>query len=354
MTSSPPLHCAVSRRPRAALAISAVALPLLLVTRQPAALAAAADLPDAEVPAAVDGGLSTSADAGAPDAESAPATAAPTAAPPVEATLGDWKAKARPGQVKPGAIYEVSLEGDGIKEIWARTKSLKIPFFRSANGRWFGYGAVPVETAAGPLEVRFEAVAEDGQHKTGTLSLQVLQTKVEEHTLTVSKKFTSPSGESVRRMKADNQAFSKVYAYAFGPPLFSANFIDPRAGAERNARYGEKRIFNGKLQSRHLGLDLDGNIGDPVYAANDGEVRMVRDCFASGNTVMLAHGAGIYTGYFHLSQFKVKEGQKVKRGELIGLLGVTGRVTGPHLHLAAKIDGVQMDPDSLLGFDFFP
>ena len=111
-------------------------------------------------------------------------------------------------------------------------------------------------------------------------------------------------------------------------------------------------MFNGKQKSQHYGMDLDGSTGDPIYAANDGEVVMVRDCFGSGNTVVLHHGARLFTAYFHMSKFETKPGAKVKRGQLIGLVGKTGRVTGPHLHFGAKIDGKWVNPLSVLALDF--
>ena len=92
----------------------------------------------------------------------------------------------------------------------------------------------------------------------------------------------------------------------------------------------------------------------PDYAANDGEVVMVRDCFASGNTVLVHHGGRLFTAYFHMSKFEVKEGQKVKRGELLGLVGKTGRVTGPHLHFGVKLDGRWVNAESLLRLSMKP
>jgi len=118
------------------------------------------------------------------------------------------------------------------------------------------------------------------------------------------------------------------------------------------APFGDLRLFNGKAQSQHFGLDLDGRVGDPIEAANDGAVVMVRPCYASGNTVIVDHGGGLYTMYFHLSHFEVKEGQKVARGQLLGLVGRTGRVTGPHLHFSVKVDGLYVDGATVLGLPF--
>ena len=104
-----------------------------------------------------------------------------------------------------------------------------------------------------------------------------------------------------------------------------------------NSPFGQRRLFNGELQSQHQGMDLDGKTGDPIYASNDGVVRLARNCYTSGNTVIVDHGADVFTSYFHMSAFKTKVGEMVKRGQLIGLVGRTGRVTGPHLHFAVRV-----------------
>ena len=101
--------------------------------------------------------------------------------------------------------------------------------------------------------------------------------------------------------------------------------------------------------SQHYGLDLAGRVGAPIAAANAGRVVLVRDCWASGRTVVLWHGAGLYTTYFHLSRTLVPEGAHVARGQRIGLVGKTGRVSGPHLHWGVKVGDLYVDPRSVLG-----
>jgi len=93
-------------------------------------------------------------------------------------------------------------------------------------------------------------------------------------------------------------------------------------------------------------------VGDPVSAANDGTVVLARSCYASGNTVVIHHGGGLFTAYFHLSKIQVTSGKKVARGDRIGLVGKTGRVTGPHLHWAAKVRDLYVNPESLLRLRF--
>ena len=96
----------------------------------------------------------------------------------------------------------------------------------------------------------------------------------------------------------------------------------------------------------------DGRIGDLVVAANDGVVTLARDCYSSGNTILIHHGAELYSAYFHLSHMDVKPGANVHRGQKIGEVGKTGRVTGPHLHFGVKLAGHYVDPESLLRLDF--
>ena len=112
--------------------------------------------------------------------------------------------------------------------------------------------------------------------------------------------------------------------------------------------FGKARVYNGSLKGYHSGTDFRAKIGTPVIAANDGRVALVKNRFYSGGTVILDHGEGIYTCYFHMSRFDVKEGEMVKRGEQLGLSGQSGRVTGPHLHFSARISGVQVDPLQLI------
>jgi murein DD-endopeptidase MepM/ murein hydrolase activator NlpD len=107
-------------------------------------------------------------------------------------------------------------------------------------------------------------------------------------------------------------------------------------------------VFNGELRSRHLGVDFDGAMGEPVHAANRGVVALVGDFYYAGRVIYLNHGAGIVTAYLHLSEAVVAEGDTVASGQLIGKVGRSGRVTGPHLHWAAKYGVNSLDGATLL------
>jgi len=135
------------------------------------------------------------------------------------------------------------------------------------------------------------------------------------------------------------------------PRLWHEPFVRPRSSAV-TGRFGVARVFNGVLRSRHLGVDFAGRRGAPVQAANRGVVALVADLYLSGTTVLIDHGAGLVTGYLHLSRALVAVGDTVGRGQLIGYVGASGRVTGPHLHWLAAYGRITFDPLGLVGLDF--
>ena len=131
------------------------------------------------------------------------------------------------------------------------------------------------------------------------------------------------------------------------PKLWHGAFQRPRPSRITSV-FGTGREFNGVVQSRHLGLDFDGSVGSTIRAANSGVVTLVGNYYYSGNLVVINHGAGLATAYLHMSKVLVNPGDTVSRGQLIGLVGATGRVTGPHLHWIAKYGAVSVNPMSLL------
>jgi len=112
--------------------------------------------------------------------------------------------------------------------------------------------------------------------------------------------------------------------------------------------FGFRRIINGTPRAPHSGTDLSAPTGTEVVAANHGRVVLVGNFFFAGGSVVIDHGGGLFTMYFHLSEFKVEEGATVKSGELIALSGSSGRVTGPHLHWGARLANARIDPLELL------
>lgn len=220
-----------------------------------------------------------------------------------------------------------------------------LTFWREGD-EWRALVALPAELSPGTMAVRVE-----GPGAALVADLELVDPGFSVRALTVARRFVEPPAAVRRRIAADRKVFARAFARPFAPPLFQGRFDWPRQ-ARTSGRYGDQRTFNGKRASVHYGLDVVGPVGAPIAAANDGEVVIVRDAYMSGRTVVLWHGAGVFTTYFHLSRVDVKLGQRLRRGEVLGALGATGRVTGPHLHWGVKVGGLYVDPESILGIDF--
>ncbi len=153
------------------------------------------------------------------------------------------------------------------------------------------------------------------------------------------------------RIEDENELARQVGRRAqLTPQLWTLPFLRPRS-ARVTSRFGSGRLFNGRVSSSHLGIDYRGSVGEPIYAANRGVVALVASFFLAGNVVYVDHGDGVVTGYFHMSRPEVAVGDTVQRGQEIGLVGATGRVTGPHLHWSARFGALTIDPADLLSLD---
>jgi hypothetical protein len=167
--------------------------------------------------------------------------------------------------------------------------------------------------------------------------------------LRVDTKFTQRMDSATEaRIEHDNALAREVGHHAHDTPkLWTFPFLRPRP-SKVTSKFGSGRVFNGRVSSSHLGVDYRGADGEPIYAANRGVVALVAEFFLAGNVVYIDHGAGVVTGYFHMSKPEVSVGDTVQRGQEIGLVGATGRVTGPHLHWSARYGALTIDPGDLL------
>jgi len=218
--------------------------------------------------------------------------------------------------------------------------------FGRIDGSWYGLAAVPIGTE-GESELRLDFDFDDGSTYVQTLPIAVSDRVFESSRLTVAPKYSSPSAEALERIQRERQLVRSVLDTASAEWLIDTSFRPPRP-LTVTSPYGVERVFNGELQSRHTGLDLKGATGAPVRAAARGRVMIARELYFSGNGVYLDHGRGVYTGYFHLSRILVQEGEMVEAGQLVGEVGATGRVTGPHLHWSLWVGGTSLDASSLL------
>jgi murein DD-endopeptidase MepM/ murein hydrolase activator NlpD len=152
------------------------------------------------------------------------------------------------------------------------------------------------------------------------------------------------------RVVEESAAIKNAWTLGANRRLWNKTFARPAKGIDTSP-FGVRRTFNGKIEGRHRGLDIDGKTGEAIFATNDGVVVLVTsDFYYIGNAVFIDHGGDLFSLYFHMSKTLVKEGQRVWRGQKIGHIGKTGRVTGPHLHFGVKLADTYVNPGDLLKY----
>jgi murein DD-endopeptidase MepM/ murein hydrolase activator NlpD len=259
-----------------------------------------------------------------------------------------------PIRPEPGAIVRFTLSappsaGDPAVSVHGTLAGEPLHFRASGRGAWHAIGGVPVDTE-GTLVANAEIRRASG--KTESVRARLVLPRVPPpvaQPLAVDSGFTRPLDAATQaRIARENARAREIGKRAHdSPPLWTAPFIRPRTSVV-TSEFGSGRLFNGQLTARHLGVDFRGAVGEQVRAANRGVVALVDNFFLAGNVVYIDHGAGVVTAYFHLSKTLVAAGDTVRRGQVIGLVGSTGRVTGPHLHWAARYGAITVNPLDLV------
>jgi murein DD-endopeptidase MepM/ murein hydrolase activator NlpD len=212
---------------------------------------------------------------------------------------------------------------------------------------WYALAGISVETSPGNYLLKLTEVLWNGKSRELTHSIRIGRAVFPKITVKVARQYTEPSAEQLRQINADKDVKQRVFASEQPERQWTGQFMAPVEAAISDV-FGTERVFNGQVQSRHLGLDYAVASGTPVHAINRGQVILARPLYFEGNCVILDHGQGLLSLYLHLSEFSVKEGEEVQTGQLLGLSGGTGRATGPHLHLAIRWQGMYLNPKSLL------
>jgi murein DD-endopeptidase MepM/ murein hydrolase activator NlpD len=267
-------------------------------------------------------------------------------------SAGTWIVHAQPTRLVNGApvLFQVKPPAK-LKSLTGTWLGHQLTFSYDASTKtWFTLAGVTFETTVGQYSLELSAERVPGEipltftRRFAVARAQYPQIKVP---LTVEKKFTEPSPEQQQQI-AEGVKIKEDYLNHVTPTReWKGKFATP-ADAAISDVYGSQRIFNGKAQRPHYGLDFRVPTGTPVAAMNSGTVLLARFLYFEGNCIAIDHGQGLLTLYFHLSELRVKEGESVKRGQEIGLSGGTGRATGPHLHVAVRWQGTYLDPARLL------
>ena len=233
----------------------------------------------------------------------------------------------------------ISIQGD-----WAGTP---IYFYEQKRRNFAGIVGVDLATPPGPHLLRVEVEDREGRSSEQTFEVQVEAGGFEVQRLTLPPEMVDLQGEALRRVLADNKRLMEIFNQVRPERLWHFPFIKPVEGP-MTSPFGLRRVINGQDRSPHNGVDIGAALGTEVVACNAGFVVFAQELYLSGKTIIIDHGFGLYSMYFHLSEMRVAEGDQVEIGHCIGLVGATGRVTGPHLHWGVRLLKARVDPASLL------
>jgi murein DD-endopeptidase MepM/ murein hydrolase activator NlpD len=207
---------------------------------------------------------------------------------------------------------------------------------------------VDLEKVPGDYELSVSATTENGEHAQCTVMLEVRAGKFATESLTVQKQFVEPNEQQAQRAVAEQEKLRQIFDHITPEKLWHGPFRLPLTGGVRGTNFGKRRILNGQPRSPHTGADFPAPTGTPIHATQGGRVVLAEELYFSGNTVIIDHGFGIYSLYGHLSSTDVAVGDAVKAGAVIGKVGATGRVTGPHLHWGVMVNKARVNPTQLV------
>ena len=264
------------------------------------------------------------------------------AAPPIKVTHA---ARA----VAPGEAVLITVTApEPLAGLEASVLGRTFPGYRGEEPRtWHVLLGLDLEARPGRARVAIEARPADGSPIRSAYTLAVAAKAFPTRRLTVAPGFVTPPASEAARIERERLRMAEVLAAVTPEPLWAGGFARPTAGAVISL-FGARSVYNGQPRSPHRGVDLRGATGTPVVAPAAGTVALAGELYFSGSTVVIDHGLGVHSMLGHLSRIDVREGASVARGDAVGAIGATGRVTGPHLHWTLRIGTASVDPMSVL------
>lgn len=260
----------------------------------------------------------------------------------------------QPERVVEGTLLTVIVEGGvpAVQRAEGEFAGEPLHFAAREDGALSALAAAPLDSV-GAVRLRVRVTHVDGTTQEHDVSVPVDSGDYRLEELSVAPRFGRPQPPEVRQRIADEAARARAVSRRSHdtPRMWEPPFVAPRE-SRITSGFGHGRVFNGEVQSRHTGTDLAGAVGAPVHAPARGVVALTGDFYLGGGVIYIDHGAGLVTAYLHLSEKNVEEGDVVERGQVIGKVGATGRVTGPHLHWIVRYGGHTVDATSLL--ELFP
>jgi murein DD-endopeptidase MepM/ murein hydrolase activator NlpD len=264
-------------------------------------------------------------------------------APPLPQTsVVDISARSR--SLQPGELVVLTMTTPAtVDRVRVRAFDRDVEPYRMDERTWRALVGIDLDVKPGTYAVSIDA---GGAHATYDLLVKprVFRTR----RLTVNEAFVTPPPSERERIERETALLAGLWKSPAQTRLWSDPFVRPVPG-EANSAFGTRSIFNGKPRNAHGGADFLSPGGTPIQAPNAGRIVLARNLYFSGNTVVIDHGLGLFSMLAHLSVIDVHEGDRVTAGQVIGKVGATGRVTGPHLHWAVRASGARVDPLAVLG-----
>jgi Peptidase family M23 len=246
-----------------------------------------------------------------------------------------------------GGLLRLEIRGaNPAAAVQAEWDGHTIPFWQDAateNVRHAFLG-VDLEQPAGefPLDITLQMPGSKQSNCSAVISVKAGHFAIEK--LQIANGFVDLKAEDADRAGKERQRLREIYARVTPERLWNGNFRLPLDGQHAGTNFGRRRVLNGQPGSPHSGVDFPAPAGTPVHAAQRGRVVLADALFFSGNTVLLDHGLGVYTFYGHFESIAVHDGDLVESGALLGRVGATGRVTGPHLHWGLIVNQARVNP----------
>jgi len=245
--------------------------------------------------------------------------------------------------VQPGEVVLLTVHANSpIAQLRAQAFNRTLPGWPMDANTWHVMVGIDLDDAPGPHKVVLDA----GSTQT-TITLTVRTKSFPTRKLTVDEAFVNPPASVQPRIAEEAARLAAIWKQDSTARLWTDPFLPPVPQAA-NSAFGTRSIYNGQPRSAHGGADFPSPAGTPIHAPNAGRVVLAANLYYTGNTVVIDHGLGLYSLFAHLSRIDVAEGTSVDRGFVVGLVGATGRVTGPHLHWTIRAGGARVDPMAVI------